>query len=176
MTADQTTIPNYIADPLSIFVPAMNARDFSALKADLSENGYKGPPILLRERDGTHTILDGRNRYRACKELGIAPPFEVVTWDDATAKSEVWRRNIVRRQAAPSDMAAALVALGGMTAADIAKTTGLTERRVQGIRTQIEAEPAMRRRKCSDRVEAGRIHSGCVAAGASARRQGRTDA
>ena len=55
--------------------PMMTRDEFAALKQDIAENG-------LREAIWLHTdgrIIDGRNRYMACTELGIAPTFR--TWD-----------------------------------------------------------------------------------------------
>lgn len=51
--------------------PMMNQADFDALKADIAANGLLEAVWL--HPDGR--IIDGRNRYRACCELGIEPDF-----------------------------------------------------------------------------------------------------
>ena len=57
---------------LANIFPMMNEVDFANLKKDISENGFdEERPILLFEGK----ILDGRNRHRACEELGITPIF-----------------------------------------------------------------------------------------------------
>jgi hypothetical protein len=56
--------------------PLMTGDDFEALKADIAANGQR-EPIWLHP-DGS--IIDGRNRHRACVELDIAPEFH--TWNE----------------------------------------------------------------------------------------------
>jgi len=63
--------------PVSNLFPLMQGADFEALKQDISEHGQL-EPIWLHP-DGS--IIDGRNRHRACIELGITPHFR--TWDGA---------------------------------------------------------------------------------------------
>ena len=55
--------------------PLMTGEEFDALKADIAVNGQR-EPIWLHP-DGS--IIDGRNRHRACIDLDIAPHFR--TWD-----------------------------------------------------------------------------------------------
>lgn len=51
----------------SIF-PMMSAEEFNALKSDIAANGQREPVWTYRGK-----VIDGRNRYRACVELGIEP-------------------------------------------------------------------------------------------------------
>lgn len=55
--------------------PFMSEKEFSDLKDDIREHGQR-EPIWLHQ-DGS--IVDGRNRYLACVDLGIEPKFR--TWD-----------------------------------------------------------------------------------------------
>lgn len=55
--------------------PLMQGEEFEALKNDIAEHGQREPIWLAT--DGR--IIDGRNRHRACCELGVAPKF--TTWD-----------------------------------------------------------------------------------------------
>jgi N6-adenosine-specific RNA methylase IME4 len=55
--------------------PMMQGEEFDALKSDIDTNGLR-EPIWLHQ-DGR--IIDGRNRYLACCELGIEPQYR--TWN-----------------------------------------------------------------------------------------------
>ena len=56
--------------------PMMDGIDFDNLKKDLTDNGFdKTRPIILHEGK----ILDGRNRFKACRELNVNPFFENFT-------------------------------------------------------------------------------------------------
>ena len=57
--------------------------EFNALVADIREHGLR-EPIIVHEGE----ILDGRNRHRACQEIGIEP---------ATVEAFVVSRNLHRR-------------------------------------------------------------------------------
>jgi len=79
--------------PVCGLLPLMQGREFEALVADVRENGLR-EAILL---DPSGQILDGRNRYRACREAGVEPAF--LTWDgDGSALDLVLSRNVHRRQ------------------------------------------------------------------------------
>jgi hypothetical protein len=79
--------------PVASLFPEMPAADFVALVADIRQNGVKVPILVHRGK-----ILDGRHRYRACLELGIACP--VVQWDGEDAWLEAQSRNMLRRHLA----------------------------------------------------------------------------
>jgi len=55
--------------------PMMQGEEFDALKADIAANGLR--EAIWLHPDGR--IIDGRNRYRACCELGIEPEYR--TWN-----------------------------------------------------------------------------------------------
>lgn len=78
--------------PLSQKYPPMDAEEFAAFKADLAANGLKNPIWLF---DGK--VLDGRNRLRACLELGIAPVFAEFEGGEAEAAAFVDSQNLHRR-------------------------------------------------------------------------------
>lgn len=63
--------------PLADVFPLIEGREFDELVASIKENGQRQPIMLL---DGA--ILDGRNRYRACQEVGIEPITKVFDGTD----------------------------------------------------------------------------------------------
>lgn len=67
------------AHEIANIFPMMNETDFENLKKDIQENGFdEERSILLYE----NKILDGRNRNRACQELGIEPIFRIYEGED----------------------------------------------------------------------------------------------
>jgi ParB-like chromosome segregation protein Spo0J len=52
--------------PLAALFPLMAENEFSAVKADIAAHGLREPIWLYEGK-----ILDGRNRHRACRELGL---------------------------------------------------------------------------------------------------------
>lgn len=56
--------------PIADMFPLLTGEEYENLKADIAANGLR-EPIWLHP-DGH--ILDGRNRYRACRDLGLEPP------------------------------------------------------------------------------------------------------
>jgi ParB-like chromosome segregation protein Spo0J len=58
----------YSFHKLSNIFPLLEGKEFEAFKKDIKENGQREPIALYNGE-----IIDGRNRYRACKELGIEP-------------------------------------------------------------------------------------------------------
>ena len=51
--------------------PLIEGDEFQLLCEDIKKEGLNHPVILLNDE-----ILDGRNRYRACVEVGIEPRYE----------------------------------------------------------------------------------------------------
>ena len=71
--------------------PKMAGADFEALVDDIRQHGQREPIVV---HDGL--ILDGRNRYQACLQLGIEPL--IAEWDGAgTSEAFVISMNLRRR-------------------------------------------------------------------------------
>ena len=87
--------------------PTMGDDEYESFKRDIKENGLI-EPICLHPEDGS--IIDGRNRYRACMELGIEPRFR--TWDGSSSLTAfVISANLHRRHLTSNQRAAMAVRL-----------------------------------------------------------------
>lgn len=60
--------------PIANLFPLMEGDEFLHFAEDIKTNGLRHPVLI----DADGTILDGRNRYRACCLVGIEPRYE--TW------------------------------------------------------------------------------------------------
>lgn len=99
-------------DVANIF-PYMTDEEFAALKTDIAENGQREPIWL---HDGK--IIDGRNRYRACVELGIKPKFRL--WDEQGSLVQfVLSLNLHRRHLTSSQRAALATEIEPLIAAEL---------------------------------------------------------
>lgn len=79
--------------------PMMSADEFSALVEDIRANGQRQPIYI---HDGK--IIDGRNRYRACQQIGIEP--DTRAWDGVgSLVSFVVSLNLQRRHLSSSQKA-----------------------------------------------------------------------
>jgi transposase-like protein len=72
--------------------PPMEAEEFAAFRADLAAHGQKNPIWLFEGK-----VLDGRNRLRACLELGLDPVFAEFAGTEAEAVAFVDSQNLHRR-------------------------------------------------------------------------------
>lgn len=57
--------------PVANLFPPMTAEEYEALKADIAANGLIEPITVWGGK-----IIDGRHRFKACRELGIPPQFK----------------------------------------------------------------------------------------------------
>ena len=102
--------------------PLIVGDEYQALLDDIDANGQREPIVLYEGK-----ILDGRNRYRVCKDLLIEPMREEFTGDDALGY--VLSLNLYRRQltiAQRALIAAELSSLRGSSAitVDLEKAAG----------------------------------------------------
>jgi hypothetical protein len=82
----------------------MEGEEFERLKADIKANGQI-EPITVKDK----YIIDGRNRYRACRELDIAPATK--TYDGYDIIGYVLSANLHRRHLDESQRAMAAAKL-----------------------------------------------------------------
>lgn len=88
--------------PAADLLPAMSTEEFASLKVDIAGNGLRQPIVLH-----LGTVLDGRHRLRACKELGVEPLF--VDFDGGDPIAFVLSSNVHRRHLTASQRAAVAV-------------------------------------------------------------------
>lgn len=90
---------NYETHPAAEMFPLMDHDEYIALKDSIRANGlYQKVKITPDD-----LVLDGRNRMRACTELGIVPEFEIY---DGNPYEYVWALNGARRDINPGQKAA----------------------------------------------------------------------
>lgn len=91
--------------PVANLFPLIDGPEFDALVSDIAANGLH-EPIWLHSSD--NTIIDGRNRYRACMAAGVAPAFR--RWDGNGGLVQfVLSLNLHRRHLTSSQRAAVAV-------------------------------------------------------------------
>ena len=92
-------------------LPLLEGSEFESLVRDIRTHGLCEPIILLED-----TILDGRNRYRACKAAGIQPRFErwVPRHEGDTPLAFALSRNLERRHLNESQRAMSAARLANL--------------------------------------------------------------
>ena len=87
-------------------MPLMNEEEFSALKNGIKKDGQLTPIILFEGK-----ILDGRHRYKACRELKIEPIFSDEEFS-GNPYQYVWSVNGQRRHLTDTQKAFAILEVG----------------------------------------------------------------
>jgi ParB-like chromosome segregation protein Spo0J len=62
---------------LADIFPMLDEPELAGLAADIEANGLRQPITLYQDQ-----ILDGRNRFTACRRAGVEPIFETYDGDD----------------------------------------------------------------------------------------------
>ena len=63
--------------PLAEIFPLIEGAEFDSLVEDIKRHGVREPVVVYEDK-----ILDGRNRYRACREAGVDCTFVPFRDDD----------------------------------------------------------------------------------------------
>jgi ParB-like chromosome segregation protein Spo0J len=84
-------------DPtISKLVPSMSKQEFELLKLSIVQYGLKTDDTISILEDGT--IIDGHSRYKACQDLKIDVPVEMLRVVSEDAKEQIIKRkNLARR-------------------------------------------------------------------------------
>ena len=90
--------------PAASVFPMMRGEEYRQLLHDIQEHGLREPILLC---DGQ--ILDGRNRFRVCREIGIEPAFRKWDGKGGSPLSVVLSLNLHRRHLSSSQRAAIAV-------------------------------------------------------------------
>lgn len=93
--------------PYSELFPWIEGAAFEDLKADIAANGIREPIVFFEDQ-----VLDGRNRYKAARDLGIAYPRIEYEGDDPL--SFVVSLNLKRRHLSESQRALVAKRLANM--------------------------------------------------------------
>lgn len=93
--------------PLAESFPAMSELEYEALKEDIRAHGQKEKILLFAGK-----ILDGRHRYRACRELGLQPEFDTFEGTLDEARERGASANLMRRDLSKSQKAMVIVLSG----------------------------------------------------------------
>lgn len=102
ITVDWHDLPFH---PVANLFPLIDGPEFDALVSDIAANGLH-EPIWLHSTE--NSIIDGRNRYRACLSAGVAPAFR--RWDGVGSLTHfVLSLNLHRRHLTSSQRAAVAV-------------------------------------------------------------------
>lgn len=95
-------ITHYEIDECAMLDPYISDSYFTKLKEDIQKYGVLNPIKIYNGK-----IIDGKKRYQVCKELGIEPPIESVTFKDDIEKwnwvitvNGQWRNNMSPSQKA----------------------------------------------------------------------------
>ena len=101
--------------------PLMEGTELTELSADIKKNGLIDPIWLYENK-----ILDGRNRYRACQEVGVEPRFQSYPGNDPL--QQVISLNLHRRHLNESQraiVASRLATLSDGQRADYSRSANL---------------------------------------------------
>ena len=86
--------------PVANLFPLLSGEEFDALTNDIAEHGLRDPICL--HTNGS--IIDGRNRYRACLAAGVKPDFYTFDGTDAELLPYVLSLNLHRRHLNPTQL------------------------------------------------------------------------
>lgn len=97
--------------PAADVFPMLGDDEYVALRDDIRERGQIQPCIAWTDSNDVEWLLDGRNRMRACEELGRKPDYEYFVGTETKAIDLVVSLNLRRRSLTPSQRATVAVEL-----------------------------------------------------------------
>ncbi|MFD8965794.1 DUF5131 family protein [Streptomyces sp. NPDC059568] len=83
--------------PFAELFPLIEGEEFDEMVLNIKEHGLQDPILLNHERT---VLIDGRNRYRACRAAGIEPTYKALpeTYTDMMITDLIVSKNVTRRQ------------------------------------------------------------------------------
>jgi hypothetical protein len=146
--------------------PELSAGDYAALKEDIRLHGVKVPMVVHGGQ-----ILDGRHRYRVCRELAVRCP--VVEWNGYDPWLEVQSRNLVRRHLA-KDQVYAIRKLAAQQFPELARAIETERENAKARKAQAKGQPrgqkALLRSQDRHRESADRIGAQIGVSGTTVKR------
>ena len=151
---------------LANIFPLMQGTEFEALKSDIKENGL----IEAIWIDKNGLIIDGRNRHRACLEIGIEPDFKIYSDDDVLnfiISMNIQRRHLNETQRAiiasrianiekidtlKQGSRSANLPIGKISQAEAAEKFNISERMIRTVKSIERSAPEL-----IERMESGHI-------------------
>ena len=129
--------------PLAFAFPLMEGDDWNAFKDSIKATGGNADdPVTYRMVNGVKQGLDGRQRYEACRELGVECAMRKVFLDDDKVAEFIIRKNLRRRHLDKESRQALVQAMRseGMTQAKIATSLRVSQRTVERDSTAQNAQ------------------------------------
>ncbi|MFJ8230276.1 DUF5131 family protein [Streptomyces sp. NPDC094448] len=83
--------------PFAELFPLIEGEEFDEMVLNVKEHGLQDPILLNHERT---VLIDGRNRYRACRAAGIEPTYKTLPeiYTDMMITDLIVSKNVTRRQ------------------------------------------------------------------------------
>jgi ParB-like chromosome segregation protein Spo0J len=148
--AVESVEPDYSAlsaHPLAGLMPMMDEQSFEVHKADIKRNGLREQIVLYQG-----AVLDGRNRLKALRALGITPAeehFKIFSGTSAEAEAYVISTNLHRRQLnnkQKQEFAQAMIAkYPNESDRALARLTSLSKNTIAAAREALNNSPEKRR-------------------------------
>ncbi len=107
------TQENYPIHPAAELFPMMSETEYEGLKEDIKRHGQRDFIMLWKRR-----LVDGRNRLRACEELGIEPAFTELS-EEVDPVAWVLSHNLHRRHLTTSQRAMVATKLATLLHGDV---------------------------------------------------------
>lgn len=124
--------------PYAELVREMTEEEYLALRDDIQRQGQLELVIFYQDH-----ILDGRHRYRACRDLGISPVCEELLGTEAEVREFVISQNAHRRHLTATErkhlVALALVSDPSHSDRRIARLVGVAPNTVKAHRRALES-------------------------------------
>lgn len=130
-----TKLGPYEVHPAADLFPLLEGPEFDELVQDIKTKGLRQPITITH--DG-RTLVDGRNRYRACDVAGVDPVFHSLParYDEAMTLDLIVSENIRRRHLNPGQLAMLAADIEPMYAAAIPRGESAHANRAPGRDSQ----------------------------------------